>query len=367
MRKKLLLILTIMMLLVITGCEKKVKDKKISVTINGTEEKVRYTGLLKDGKAKGDASCNADSGWTLNATFEKGNVLSGDITDYPLSISYGGSEIIGKYSGKIENGQISGAGKFVSDDNSFSYDGNWLNGKLSGEGQLSYEHLIVHLPDVDREGEFSGKVVDGIPNGDGMFTATNDEGEVYTYSGDWVDGIWEGVGTRRYESDDMPVEAGHFENGDFIPSPYEFIRFIGTFPDMSFTVNTKAEDFINLHENLFPAASLDGMDGLFDEDYAYEKFVKSPREYGDALIKIEDCYVQQVWEYPLLQYEHLTELYLICNEYIYTVYYPAATPGIYEGDTVTVYGLPVGQATFKTINDENFQCCVIYACYVEKQ
>jgi len=60
----------------------------------------------------------------------------------------------------------------------------------------------------DRLGAYSGEVIDGVPNGQGSFTAENSEGLLWTYTGEFVDGHFNGSGKTEWE--DGAIQEGLF-------------------------------------------------------------------------------------------------------------------------------------------------------------
>ena len=77
--------------------------------------------------------------------------------------------------------------------------------------QMSY---ILKLPDVIREGLYSGELLNGVPHGYGTFTAANSEGVNWHYLGEWENGCVTGQGGMYW--DNGATEVGIFENGDLV-------------------------------------------------------------------------------------------------------------------------------------------------------
>ena len=77
--------------------------------------------------------------------------------------------------------------------------------------QMTY---IVKLPDVIREGKYTGQVVDGTPHGYGIFETTNSQGVNWHYLGEWVNGNMTGNGGQYW--DDGRTEVGTYGNGDLL-------------------------------------------------------------------------------------------------------------------------------------------------------
>lgn len=70
---------------------------------------------------------------------------------------------------------------------------------------------IVRMPDVIREGSYTGQTVNGVPHGFGLFETTNSEGVNWHYIGEWVNGSMSGEGGLYW--DNGKNEVGTFQNG----------------------------------------------------------------------------------------------------------------------------------------------------------
>lgn len=429
-----LLILAIIFIFCFSGCQKETKEDVVNsetaVNIDGNAKQVLYTGTLDNGIPEGSATCTSteDDGWTMNAVFNTGNIVGegsinnypyslsfnektydgiytgalmdgklegdcvftakgdnewvyegtikdrsfskGQLSDFPMSISYEKTEIEGLYNGDVEADSISGIGHFVSKDGKFDYNGEWKDGELSGKGTLKYDGYIVHFSYVDRTGLYSGDVINGIPIGEGSFTATNDEGNTYTYTGEWDNGIFNGQGKREFKDiKEYPIENGNFTNGDFTPDKLDYIKYLGSSEELEYVVNDKAESFIKDHDDLFPVEDNSILTEYVDTELTYEKYMKAPYEYGDKLMKITGYKVEQIWEYPDAGYEHVSEM-ILSKDYgnkIFRVFYLASTPDTYEGSTVTVYGLPVASSSYANTSNGFVNCCVLFASDVAKK
>ena len=63
----------------------------------------------------------------------------------------------------------------------------------------------VKLPDVTRTGLYSGQVINSIPNGYGVFVATNSQGVEWHYLGQWVNGEMCGQGGQYWDNGEARV------------------------------------------------------------------------------------------------------------------------------------------------------------------
>ncbi len=71
--------------------------------------------------------------------------------------------------------------------------------------------ITVRFPHADRTGTYTGEMQNGEANGEGTFTATNDEGVSWTYTGAWENGMMNGYGTMSW-SDGLGFEGTYREN-----------------------------------------------------------------------------------------------------------------------------------------------------------
>lgn len=77
--------------------------------------------------------------------------------------------------------------------------------------QMTY---IVKLPDVIREGKYTGEVQNGIPHGYGFFETTNSSGINWHYVGEWNNGNMTGQGGQYWDTGRCTV--GTYVNGDLV-------------------------------------------------------------------------------------------------------------------------------------------------------
>lgn len=77
--------------------------------------------------------------------------------------------------------------------------------------QMTY---IVKMPDVIREGKYSGETQNGIPHGYGVFVSANSEGEEWHYLGEWLDGEMSGKGACYWDGGQSQV--GTWEHNDMV-------------------------------------------------------------------------------------------------------------------------------------------------------
>ncbi len=89
-----------------------------------------------------------------------------------------------------------------------------MNKGAGSKSEVKKERVVdmeftITVNEGERTGTYSGEVIDGIPNGKGSFTAQNDGGTGWTYTGDFYDGQFDGNGRTEWDS-------GQWEEGYYI-------------------------------------------------------------------------------------------------------------------------------------------------------
>ena len=77
--------------------------------------------------------------------------------------------------------------------------------------QMTY---MVKLPDVIREGLYTGEVQNGVPHGYGVFVTQNSAGVSWHYLGQWENGLMCGLGGQYWDVGHSNV--GTFTNNDMV-------------------------------------------------------------------------------------------------------------------------------------------------------
>ena len=382
-----------------------VDNAAFTIKLNNVEYPGFFTGTMKNRKPIGTGHYEFKSGET-EVTFEgevsENNImLSGNVTNLPVtietisgpyaalytgrienseivdpilvsempySIDFDGKKYDGLYSGQIKENEPNGTGTFQHENKEkyFEYIGSWENGKLKGEGELNSNDIIVHLPEVNRKGTYSGGVVDGIFCGQGKFSATTDDGVDYTYEGEWKNGLWDGQGKQVYDADDYANHIGTFKKGNFVPTVLEFFTSAGTSKNESYSMTKKSQEFIKAHEKFFTMNAGESILEYIDKNFTYAAFSKNPSRYGDKLFKITNLSIFQVFEYDDYWGRKVTYFLARDGGYnIYKGYFLNFSEKIVEGKRVTLYALPLDYATYKGVDGSDYWALCFAAVYVE--
>ena len=92
------------------------------------------------------------------------------------------------------------------------------------------KEMALSLSFGDRTGTYSGAVNEaGIPDGYGKFTATNADGEKWTYEGEFKNGHFEGKGQTTWENGQR--EIGTYKNDVIVPLKDDELKSLYTTPD----------------------------------------------------------------------------------------------------------------------------------------
>ena len=124
--------------------------------------------------------------------------------------------------------------------------------------------------------------------------------------------------------------------------------------DRGYNMSQKSIDFINEHEDLFPASGVDTLTPYINSEIGYQVMVIdyagvlqiSEQDAGDETLTI------------LQTYDDEGENYM--------VYYFGELPNVLDDDTVKIYGIPLGTTSFDNISGGTTLAVVLGGCYVEK-
>lgn len=426
-----LLVCLLALLLVLNGCgPRQVEKEEAKVTLEGEEVVGVFSGTLENGVPNGEGTMDfteEDSAWSFEGTFNEGTLGTGKIKDKPITITLNGKEYTGtyegealgaipqgqgafqenggeqpfKYEGNFQDGQPAGAGKvsptqmtitwdeeeylgeyegevvnglpegtgsfsYKEDEDYLEYEGGWKAGAMAGEGSLESNVITIHFSDTDKEGTYKGDVLDGMPSGEGEFAAADSEGNAYSYKGEWKDGVYNGQGVKKTEEVDTYVLDGTFTNGEYTPTPLEAFIAQGSLPSAPYRMFDSTAAFIEEHEELFTANSKEGLESLIDTSFDYKKFAKNPEEYEPQLIKLDNLKIVQVHEQTAWGYNLTFARMTDSKDRVYSMLFLNEADGIYEGDKVTLYALPLDYYTYPNIYDTDIWAISLAGVYIEK-
>lgn len=336
-----------------------------------------------DGRFEGDGptgtgTFTAADGSALTYT---GRIVDGALpADEPVTLSgmafgleYEGQTLAGTYDGDVLAGVPSGTGSFAWEDGEdyFRYTGAWEAGAMAGAGEAESSIFVVHLPDGDAAGVYQGGVEDGVPSGEGTFTAGNADGDGYTYQGQWAGGLWNGQGQLRTGAGEGTLFAGTFTDGRFTPTFQEYMTLLGTI-EPQFTLS---EATMAAAEGYAFAPDRSVMADYTDETLTYEICAEDPEASETALLCLEGYRLARLdrWDETLFDPDAGRPFSQTVTEMIITdenggnacwVEYFGALEQPGEDATVTVRGLPLAMSDFRDGEGVSVRCMVMLGAEV---
>lgn len=136
--------------------------------------------------------------------------------------------------------------------------------------------------------------------------------------------------------------------------------------DSGYTMSQKSVDFINAHEDLFPATSVDNLTQYVNSEIGYKKISKNPDNFGDQIMIVENAGVVYISEEKVDDMTFTSLQVYDDNGECYLVYYFGELPDILDDDYVKVYGVPLGTTGFDNVSGGTTLAVVLGGCYVEK-
>lgn len=199
---------------------------------------------------------------------------------------------------------------------------------------------------LEREGLYTGPIVDGVPEGDGFFTAQNAEGATWSYSGNFSAGVFSGYG--RCEWENGLYEEGTYTNGHFAPTTAELLRTIGQYVTAPYTISDNNFAFINEHQDLFSGET--ESDAFINHNLTYAMLTKSIANGEGQLYTCSLGGAIQVWELPIFGHTITTIVACDLDANMYMLIHNGALPDIYDRSEISFTGLPVSNSSFENIS-----------------
>lgn len=133
---------------------------------------------------------------------------------------------------------------------------------------------------------------------------------------------------------------------------------------MPFTMTEKAKSMLDTHPELFQADQ-SNPDQYLDSSLTYRQLSKNIDNYGDRLISIPNAYVVSAYETDLGEY-CLSEFHLYDNDGNSYYVFSLVSYDIYDGDTVTCYGLPIASTSFENVSGGTTLAIVLVSSHLQK-
>lgn len=204
-------------------------------------------------------------------------------------------------------------------------------------------------------GTYQGKVLNGMPNGEGYFSGNGDDNYYLTYEGSFKDGRFDGYGEFSYKQFGYVVYefCGTFKDGRVALTEGEMMCVLAHEESSLARVSNAQISYIDMHKEYFPTANKQMVLDLGIQPFRYNNFYNDSDMMG--IIQFS-CTVEAVIPAELEGFYITRVVVSDADNNKYSVYYFSQT-SVTEGSTVTVYGLPLANGY-----GEN---CIVIGAYIE--
>lgn len=174
------------------------------------------------------------------------------------------------------------------------------------------------------------------------------------------------VDTFLDSGEDSSNEKTEQESSGIGSSTLELYEFLEENSGYDYSMSTTAADFIEAHEDLFPAEDTSVLEQYTDRSVEYKHLNKNVEKYGDKLFADDEMYVLDIHEKDIGENQCLTKVHVLDdsgNSFI--VLYADELPDVFKEDTVSVCGLPLGVTSFDNVGGGSTIAVVLAGCKVE--
>lgn len=219
---------------------------------------------------------------------------------------------------------------------------------------------------VTRDGLYTGDVVDGIPNGQGAFSAVNDEGTSWVYTGAFKNGKFSGYGKTVWDEINK-IEEGTYADGLFTPNTFELFNSLKWSSFIEYDFSKENIAFINENIDIFPATtdkSRELMLSSIYSDLTYSMMVKTLDGLEGQLYECMSSTALQVFQESL--YGHTITSIIAYDDAsnFYVILYDGALPDIYADMKISFVGLPISASGFENVSGGTTNAIVLLGSMV---
>lgn len=217
------------------------------------------------------------------------------------------------------------------------------------------------------EGQYTGQLLNGVPEGEGTFVAQNDSGVTWEYSGEFKNGMFDGKGSSTWDGIDW-MESGTYSEGLFTPNTFEMFNSISSTEAAPYKISEENQTFIESNPDLFPAENEDAkvtMSTFIQEDLTYPMMSKTLSGFEGKLYRCSSALVGQVFQESLFG-RSITRIVARDQDYnYYYILYDGVLPDVYDGTSISFVGLPVSSSGFDNVGGGTTNVIVLIGCSVE--
>lgn len=219
--------------------------------------------------------------------------------------------------------------------------------------------------DFEAEGQYTGQVLNGVPDGEGTFTAQNAEGVTWTYSGEFKNGQCHGKGEAIWDTGWR--ECGTYTNGLFTPNTFELFDSLSEVGEPVYSISEGNQTFMESNLELFPAETEDAkasMNTFIQTDLTYPMMTKTLDGLEGKLYRCTSAQATQVFQDEIFGHTITT---IICHDSDYNYYYicyDGVLPDVYDGTAFEFVGLPISASGFSNVGGGTTNVIVLIACSV---
>ena len=243
---------------------KPAENAAVSLSVGAKTVEGLYTGQTLDRLPDGEGVFTAENGFSFTGTFAAGSPDSGETENMPMELRWDDIVYTGLYTGSVSAAQAEGEGTFTGESATgltLTLSTGWKASAPHGTGEVRADLYRTTWQGESRPGTYEGSTLHGLPHGDGSFTGADDQG-VFTYTGQWENGVFHGQGTLAYQSSRMYVRQGTFTDGGFTPDYFEALNTVGSYEPL-FTLTETQTEYLSQHP------------GLWDDEHDRRNYLKS--------------------------------------------------------------------------------------------
>ena len=209
------------------------------------------------------------------------------------------------------------------------------------------------------EGTYTGKVRDGVPNGQGRFEPTSSEHTWY-YEGEFKNGLFNGQGGTYWDSGYDQI--GKYTDGAYTPHYAELLKHLGKHGNLPFTASTSSLMYILGKSDFFPATTDESQQELaeaIDSTVSYPQMEKNISDVDEKIFSVSDAVVISISESVIFG-EDLTIVHAMDDHYYsYMLYYKGRLPDIYKENHISFVGLPISMTSFSNVGGGTTKAVVV--------